>query len=237
MTNILKIIQERHSARVPFDPNRAVSKEDLQKILEAARWAPTAHNMQNYEIVVIDDKATLDKIGQIKSRISAEFLRENLEQLSFTKEELMKKKTGIWGAMFPPAWTDPTKIEQVARETMPMPLTQSIRGSPALLIILYDSTKRAPASAGDVLGFMSLGCVMQNLWLMAQELGLSIQILSSFATAPVETEIKQLLEIPDHLKIGYTCRLGYPTTATDYLHVRRDINDFAHHNKYGNKDI
>ena len=31
---------------------------------------------------------------------------------------------------------------------------------------------------------------MENIWLMAQSLGVSMQILSSFATAPVETELK-----------------------------------------------
>ena len=93
MSEILKIIQERQSARAPFDPNRPISKEDLKQILEAARWTPTAHNMQNFEVILVDDKEVLEKIGNIKSRISEEFLRENYEQLSFSKEELLKKKT------------------------------------------------------------------------------------------------------------------------------------------------
>jgi len=237
MSELLKIIQERQSARAPFDPNRPVSKENLKQILEAAKWTPTAHNMQNFEIVIIDDKAVLEKIGDIKSRISEEFLRENYEQLSFSKEELLKKKTGILGAMFPPDWVNPAKIAEVAQKTAPMPLTQSIRGSPTLLLVIYDSRKRAPASGGDVLGFMSLGCVMENMWLMAQALGVSLQILSSFATAPVETEIKRLLGVPEYMKIAYTCRLGYPVAPTKYLRVRRDLEDFAHHNKFGNKGI
>ena len=217
MSDIFKIIQERQSVRAPFDPKHPVSKEDLKQILEAARWTPTAHNMQNFEIVVIDDKAVLEKIGNIKSRISEEFLRENYEQLSFSKEELMKKKTGVLGATFPPAWVDPSKMAEVARETAPMPLTQFIRGSPTLLLVVYDSGKRAPASGGDVLGFISLGCVMQNIWLMAQSLGVSMQILSSFATAPVETELKQLLGVPPYMKIAYTCRLGYPPPQPSIL--------------------
>ena len=237
MSYFLAIIQERQSARVKFDPNRPVSKENLNLILEAARWAPTAHNMQNFDVIVIDDDEVLEKIGNIKSRISEEFLRENYEQLSFSKEELLQKKTGILGAMFPPAWVDPSKIAEVARETAPMPLTQSIRGSPTLLLVVYDSRKRAPASGGDVLGFMSLGCVMQNIWLMAQSLGISLQILSSFATAPVETELKKILNVPEHMKIAYTCRLGYPTVYNKYLRVRRNIEDFTHHNQFGNKGL
>src|SRR5271157_1048873 len=153
MSEILKIIQERQSSRVPFDPNRPISKENLEQILEAGRWAPTAHNMQNYEIIIIDDKAVLEKIGKIKSRISEEFLRENYEQLSFSKDELQKKKTGILGSMFPPEWVDPAKISEAVKKATPMPLTQSIRGSPTLLLIIYDPRKRAPASAGDILGF------------------------------------------------------------------------------------
>ena len=237
MSESLKIIQERQSARVPFDPSRPVPKEDLKQILEAAKWAPTAHNMQNFEIILVDDKSVLEKIGNIKSRISEEFLRENYEQLSFSKEELLKKKTGILGTMFPSAWVDPAKISEVARQSAPMPLTQSIRGSPTLLIVIYDSRKRAPASAGDVLGFMSLGCVMENMWLMAQALGVSLQILSSFAAPHVEAELKQLLGVPEYMKIAYTCRLGYPTASSKYFRIRRDIEDFVHHNKIGNKDL
>ena len=237
MSEILKIIQERQSARVPFDPNRPVSKENLMQILEAAKWTPTAHNMQNFDIIVIDDKAVLEKIGNIKSRISEEFLRENYEQLSFSKEELLKKKTGILGAMFPPDWVDPKKMVEGAQKAVPMPLTQSIRGSPAMLIVVYDFRKRAPASHGDVLGFISLGCLMENMWLMAQSLGVSLHILSSFSAPPVESEIKKLLDIPEYMKIAFTCRLGYPTGSSKYFRVRRDIEDFTHHNKFGTKGI
>lgn len=237
MNEILKTIQERQSARVPYDPNRQVPKEDLKKILEAAKWTPTAHNMQNFDIIVVNDKAVLDKIGSIKSKISEEFLRENYEQLSFSREELLKKKTGILGSMFPSEWVDPTKISDAVKKAAPMPLTQSIRGSPTLLVIIYDSKKRAPASHGDVLGFISLGCLMENIWLVAQSLGVSIQILSAFSAPPVETEIKKLLEVPDYMKIAFTCRIGYPVGASKYLRVRRETEDFTHHNKYGNKGI
>jgi len=237
MSETLKIIQERQSARVPFDKNHPITKEDLLKILEAAKWTPTAHNMQNFDIIVVDDAAVLEKIGCIKSRISEEFLRENYEQLSFSREELLKKKTGILGAMFPPEWVDPAKISDAVKNAQPMPISQSIRGSPTLLFVVYDSRKRAPASHGDVLGFISLGCLMENMWLVAQSLGIGLQILSAFSASPVEAEIKKLLNVPEYMKIAYTCRLGYPTSASKYLRVRRDIEDFAYHNKFGNKGI
>ena len=235
INEIQRIIRERQSARVPFEANRKISKENLEQILDAARWSPTAHNMQNFDVIVVDDIEVLEIIGALKSSISEVFLRENYEQLSFSKEELLKKKTGILSAMFPSAWIDPAKMGDVVRECAPMPLTQSIRGSPCLLIVVYNPRKRAPASEGDVLGFVSLGCVMENMWLMAQSLGISLQILSTFAAPAIEKELKKILSIPEPLKIAYSCRLGYPIGATKYLRVRRDTADFAHFNKFGNK--
>ncbi len=237
MSETLKTIRERHSARVPFDPKRPVSKETLKQILEAARWTPTAHNMQNFHIIVADDPVVLAEMAKVKSRISEEFLKENYAQLSFSREELEKKKVGILAAGFPPDWVDPAKIAQVARDSAPMPLEYNIRGSPTLLLVFYDPTKRAPASGGDVLGFMSLGCLMQNIWLAAQALGVQLQILSLSATASVEKELKHLLDVPDPLKIAYTIRLGYPVVAVQGVRIRRNVEDFTHHNKYGNKGI
>jgi nitroreductase len=239
-SEILKLMQQRQSSRMPFDPNRPIAKEDLRQILEAGRWAPTAHNMQNFEVIVVDDKKVLEKIGNIKSRISIEFLRENYEQLSFSEEELRKKKVGILGTMFPPEWRDPAKMEEAVRQSKPAPLTQRISGSPVLLVVVHDSRKRAPASEGDILGFMSLGCLMENMWLMAQSLGIGLQILSVFAAYPVAKEVKKILDIPEYMNIAFIIRLGYPVSGPakfKYIRVRRDVEDFTRHNGYQNMGI
>ena len=236
MSEILKIVQDRHSSRIPFDRENPPSKEDIIRILEAARWAPTAHNMQNFEIIVVDDKKQLAELGNIKSQISEDFLRENYQQLSFSEKELLQKKVGILGAMFPPSWRTPGDWGKVARESEPASLDQTIKGSPVLMIVIYDPRKRAPASVGDVLGFISLGCVMENMWLMAERQGISLQIMSVFGGDEVESEVKKILEIPEHLKIAYAIRLGYPISKpSKSLRVRRDIAGFAHHNRFGNR--
>ena len=101
---MLKLIEKRQSTRIPFNSRRQVDKRILKQIIEAARWSPTAHNMQNFEIVVVDDTKILKAIGNIKSQISEDFLRENYQQLSFSKKELLSKKVGILGSGFPPSW-------------------------------------------------------------------------------------------------------------------------------------
>jgi len=233
--SVLKVIRQRKSARVPFNPRRAVSKKDLGRILEAARWTPTAHNMQNFEILVVDDKNLISRIGDIGSRISEDFLRENLQQLSFSRDELLKKKVGILGSNFPQSWRDPSKLDDAVRENAHQHLSQTINGSPTLLIVVYDSRKRAPASKGDFLGILSLGCLMENMWLVAESLEIGFQVMSVFSGEAVERSVKRLLGIPEHMRIAYAVRLGYPLRKpAKYLRVRRDVEGVAHHNRYGN---
>jgi hypothetical protein len=63
-------------------------------------------------------------------------------------------------------------------------------------------------------------------------------VLTVFSDGKVETQMKRLLHIPPHMKIAFACALGYPAAAQPrYLRVRRDIEDFVHHNQFGRKEI
>lgn len=238
MKQLLEIMQERQSMRMPFDTKRPIPRQALLQILEAARWAPTAHNMQNFEIVAVDDEKLLESIANIHRPISEVFIRENYQQLSFSEEELRRKKTGIMGTMFPPSWLNPDfKLDpqdEEANESMQRPFP----ATPLMLIVVYDPVKRAPASKNDFLGSISLGCVMENMWIMANSLGIGVHIVSSLSSGDVEYKVREMLQIPENLKIAFSCRLGYPVSNPEnYVRVRRDVNDFTHHNAYGTNDL
>ncbi len=235
---LLKLIETRQSSRGLFDPRRAIPREDMEKILEAARWAPTAHNMQNFEIVVVDDKKLLAAISDIKQPPNLTFIRENYQQLSFSEDELRQRKAGILGAMFPKSWQTPNpKLKDVANEDWDAVMTEQIVSSSALLFVLYDPRRRAPASENDFLGAISLGCAMENMWLMAVSLGIGVHILSSLSEKKTEKEIKRLLDVPNNFTIGFTMRLGYPVAPIHYLRVRRNIEDFTHYNGFKYKGL
>jgi nitroreductase len=240
MLDLLTLMQERRSQRGPYDQQRRIEREALEKIIEAGRWAPTAHNMQNFEIIVVDDRQKLEAVAGIGFSLSEIFVRENYKQLSFSEEELAKKKVGILGTMFPPVMRKPDfRLSDLTEEEKKGMATRiPLQASAALLVVLYDPRQRAPASEGDFLGIMSLGCVMENMWLMANSMGIGLHILSSLAADPVESKLKRLLDIPENLKVAFTCRLGYPPQKPDtYLRVRRDIQDLTHHNRFGNKGL
>jgi nitroreductase len=237
MSDILALMQERRSVRGPFDPDRPIAAADLRQILEAARWAPTAHNMQNFDIVVIDDKDLLARVGAISSPASEMFIRENYAQLSFSEDELRRKKVGILAAMFPEAWRTPgADFAAVARQSTPSSLSDTMQGSPVVLVVVYDPHKRAPASEGDVLGFMSLGCAMENMWLVAHSLDIGMQIMSVFGGEHVEQALQELLALPTAMKVAFAVRLGYPFAPVfTPVRVRRDLDEFTHRNRFGTR--
>src|ERR1700735_3282146 len=107
MSGILKLIRDRHTTREPFDSKRPIARTELKMILDAARWAPTPNNMQNFEIVIVDEKEPLEEIAKIPAEMSEHFLRENYTQLAFSEDELRIRKAGMLASVFPDAWTNP----------------------------------------------------------------------------------------------------------------------------------
>lgn len=57
----IELINTRESMR-DFDPHRPVTKEVLEKILEAGRLAPSACNIQPWEFIVVSSQDYLEKV-------------------------------------------------------------------------------------------------------------------------------------------------------------------------------
>jgi nitroreductase len=98
--------------------------------------------------------------------------------------------------------------------------------------------RRPPASPGDFLGIISLGCMLENIWLMAASLGIACHVISALAAPPAEKAVKIILGIPEPLTIAFAVRVGYLAAPPGpALRVRREIADFVHHNRYGEKGL
>jgi nitroreductase len=233
------LIRNRHSSRGEFDPDRKVSEHTLARILEAARWAPTPNNMQNFQIIVVDDPKTLALIGELPADMSEAYLKENYALLSTSEAELRIKKIGMLASTYPRAWIDPEAWSPDSDYRSQLTyLGRALLNPGLLLVVVYNSTLRAPGSEGDTLGFIGLGCVMENMWLTAESLGLGMHILTVFSDSEVEAEVRRVLKIGSQMKIAFACSLGYlADTAFEGVHVRRDLEDFVHHNAFGKKDV
>lgn len=61
--DFLQLVLSRQSDRV-FDKNRLVELEKIERLVEAARLAPSACNAQPWRFVVVTDPELVDQIGQ-----------------------------------------------------------------------------------------------------------------------------------------------------------------------------
>ena len=60
--DFLDLAKERYSCRY-FDTEKQIEQEKIDKILEAARIAPTGRNSQSQRILVLTDKKELEKLS------------------------------------------------------------------------------------------------------------------------------------------------------------------------------
>jgi nitroreductase len=64
--DFLQFVSTRQSDRA-FDPERPVEKEKLDRILEAARMAPSACNAQPWHMIVVDDPKLKNRVADATS--------------------------------------------------------------------------------------------------------------------------------------------------------------------------
>jgi nitroreductase len=221
----------RHSARAPFDPQWHVTPRELAYLIEAARWSPTAHNMQNFQLVVVEDVRVLQELGRIVAPVTPLFIAENYRQLSWTEDELVARQTGLLGTKFPSSWRTDDPFKAPAHESRA--LDELIAGAPTVIVVIFDESTRAPASEHDRLGMISLGCVLENMWLIAQALQLAMQVVSTFAGEHVEPEVRRVLAVPDPWRIAFALRVGHALPeSTTSPRVRRDVPRFVHRDRF-----
>ncbi|MCS7102779.1 MAG: nitroreductase family protein [Candidatus Korarchaeum sp.] len=63
MESCLNLLLTRRSVR-KFE-GREVSDEDIRRMLDAARYAPSARNSQPWEFVVVKDKRLIEELGRV----------------------------------------------------------------------------------------------------------------------------------------------------------------------------
>lgn len=250
------LVRRRPSEREASDPREPLSEQDVEAILDSARWAPAAHDMQHLDIVVVDRRETLRAIARVDAVPTVSLVKENAAQLSWREEELMARGTGLLGTMFPPSWW-PDGGRPARRELGVEHATGATEGadgtggvadapraprgvlgevvwdSPMVLVVLYDPSVRAQASDGDFLGIVSLGCVLENMWLTATSLGIGMQMMSMSGGPDVERDVRALLGVPHRLRIAFACRLGYADAVlASPRRGRRPHEHSVHWNRY-----
>jgi nitroreductase len=83
MNEVLKTIKERRSVRAYTD--RQLTRSELDLIIEAGMYAPSAHNEQPWYFTVVQNRELLDEINKKANEIMAKSDNEWLRKLETTR--------------------------------------------------------------------------------------------------------------------------------------------------------
>jgi len=78
--SLLEDLNWRHAVKA-FKPNEKVSQENIDKIVEAARLAPTSSGLQPFRLLVVEDQDIKNKL--VKGALNPECMQECSHVLIF----------------------------------------------------------------------------------------------------------------------------------------------------------
>lgn len=204
---LTRLVHTRRSTR-SFKPD-PVPDDQIDKILEVARWAMSGANAQPWEFVVVKDAATRAKIFDLcKEDRRLTDIMENTRA-----PEMRHPITGAFA--------------QGKRMFRDAPVIIAIVGDPRTL----QATVLYPQIVGSERETYHLNMANATflIHLAVAALGLGAQWVST--TPPLDAKLKALLGVPETLKIPQIAPIGYPDykPAPPY---RRKLDELVHREKY-----
>jgi nitroreductase/NAD-dependent dihydropyrimidine dehydrogenase PreA subunit len=178
-------LRSRRSCRVFAD--KEVSRQALEKLVDMARYAPSGHNSQNFEFVVINNRQMVRTLAQR----TAVFYGNLYKMLSAP------------GVSLPPWLQTHMRGFRLNWEYYQAGKDRIFRDAPALIVV--------HALAENSSSAQNCHLAMAHIMLQAHAMGLGTCINGYFATAAErDPSIVKELEIPKENKIFTCCTVGYP---------------------------
>ncbi len=179
-----KFLRSRRSCRSFKD--KEVSREELEGLVDIARFAPTAHNWQNFEFIVISDKERVERL----SKITAEFYGKMADTLEENRDNLPEYlKELLHGARLN------YEFSRAGKDRI-------FRGAPALVIVHADPTNPSAAE--------NCHYAVAYMVLMAHGMGLGATIIGYLVGAvPHSPEIQKEIRLPGGNQVFGCVAVGY----------------------------
>ncbi|MGD8538729.1 MAG: nitroreductase family protein [Candidatus Aminicenantes bacterium] len=192
---MLELIHNRRSKRLFKD--KAVEKDVLEKVLEAARFAPSAHNDQSTEYIIIQDKSIIHEI----TKLTAEYIEKLVKAIRNPIARMfIRRALGRRGA---------ATLFELAPEMEGLVFLYKggtdwiLRSAPVLLLFCADS-------AGGSFAGVNANLALHNAVLAAETLGLGC-FYAGFVVHATERDnrIAKLVSLPITHKIYGALAMGY----------------------------
>lgn len=203
MTNFLEIAKSRRSVKQRFIDS-PIGDDVLERLLDAAIWAPSAHNSQPWSFVVIRDNVVKRKLAENMALA----WRKDFEQNSVPHDERERRITA--------------SIDRISNAPL------------LILVCLtrehmqkYNDERRRKCEY--IMAVQSVASAIQNLLLAAHELSLG----SCWMCAPLFSQeaVRETLDIPEYVEPQALITLGHFGGSIE-APPRKPISEVVHINRW-----
>jgi len=215
---VTQAIKQRHSTRAFLD--KPVEKSTIETILDTAKHAPSGVNMQPWEVLVVTGQSK----ASLSNKMVDAYKRGQTEKMDYH--------------YYPKTWIDPFKTRRfetgmklyqaldISREEKEKRMEQWLANyrafdAPVMLLFLIDNSLETGS-------YMDYGMFLQNIMLMAEEMGLATCPQGAIAEFP--TLIKQHFNIDENKKLIGGMALGFEDTehpVNQYRTERSSLEAFC----------
>ena len=224
--DLFEAIRKRHTTNGAF-ADRPVDPDHKRALLELAARAPSHFNSQPWRFVVVEDPERRKALA----RVAGESMRDLMEDGRFflqyrqffrlTPEEAAATKDGIHidnipGVLRPFAKYVFSERGVAMMRTFRVPSVlgndarKLVENSPLLLGLALSREVYKPGELTGLYTLISLGAVVQTLWLTATSLGMGMQFVSTPQEIPENWAlISTMLGVPETFELMLLLRLGY----------------------------
>lgn len=218
MDDIIDVITSRKSIR-RYRPD-PIPDEMIDKILEAARWAPTGENYQPWRLIVIRDQETRNRIGDLAKLGSGSRMTA-----WYCMGEMQKRFEGI---------KDPEKRERVLKFMYSGEVSEFAKKAPLVITVIGSLME------GSVDVPYDLSACIENMLLEAHSLGLgACWVHGPVASTRDAKKFKEILGIPtgmgEYKVIAYVA-IGWPAEDRKHPRPKKSLEEIVYWESFGNKE-
>ena len=258
--DIFECITKRRTTNTKFLPDE-ISPSEIEHLVKLASHSPSHFNSQPWRFIAITDKTTISSIAKIAGdsmtalmddgtfwKMYRKYFRFSLDEVETTGDgiyidKLPKFLKPFSRQIFSEAGGNVISKFKVSK-ILGKDEEELIISSPLLLAIMLDKSEFVKNELSGFYSVISLGAVVQTLWLATTAKKMGMQFVSTPGEIPSKwEECSKLLSVPKNYELAAIFRMGYIDSTISRPTIdwtssqRRSVDELLSFNKWVNRSV
>lgn len=239
--------------------DKKVSPEHIELLIKMSSHCPSHFNSQPWRFIAVTDENIISDIAKIAGDSMVQlmddgrFWKQYRKYFRFSEEEIERTKDGIHIDHLPAVLKPFVKTifsetggKVMAKFKVPRILGNDeeklVASSPLLFAIALTKDEYKKGELSGFYSVISMGAVIQTLWLVTTAVGMGMQFISTPGEIPEQwSKLSGILKIPDDYELCAVFRMGYVDEKIKRPTIdwrssqRKPVNELAFKDFWGSK--